>query len=389
MSEWIAQLAGVLPNGRSGEESCVLVTVADVRGSAPREPGARMIVTRSGAYDTIGGGNLEVACVERARDMLTTNDSTDAQLVRYPLGSGFGQCCGGVATILFERVMRSDAAWLPALAAHVRAAEPCVVITVAEGQHGGRKLIAGRRSHSGTLGDARLDAAALDRAVALLADDAAGQRAEAPGLHALAAPESCDSTEAATLAFIETVRPCDLSIVLFGAGHVGRALVKALADVECRVTWIDSRAHEFPATVPANARVVVTDAPEGEVDRARSDAYYLVMTHSHALDFELCERVLRRRDFAYLGLIGSAPKRARFLKNLKLEGVADAELARLTCPIGVSGITSKRPAAIALSAAAQIMQVYASKGREASVAARQRNGGQTVGVGIRRRVKRG
>ncbi|MGB8437370.1 MAG: xanthine dehydrogenase accessory protein XdhC, partial [Burkholderiales bacterium] len=222
-----------------------------------------------------------------------------------------------------------------------------------------------------------------------LMDDAGGRGARAPGLQSLASREIGDSTAVATLAFIETLRPCDLEIVLFGAGHVGRALVKALADVDCRVIWVDYRAEEFPAVVPANTRVVVTDAPEREVDRASAGAYFLVMTHSHPLDFELCERALRRGDFAYLGLIGSASKRARFLKNLKLEGVPEAALARLTCPIGVPGIASKRPVAIALSAAAQILQVYESNVHEASIDARRRVSEQVTGVGIRRRAKRG
>lgn len=388
MNDWIARIAAVLPGEEGRGEDCVLVTVADVRGSAPREPGARMVVTRTAAHDTIGGGNLEAACVERARDMLATDSSANAQLVRFPLGAGFGQCCGGVATILFEHVTQRSAAWLPALEAHVRAAEPCVVITVAEGRHGGAKLVAGRRTHSGTLGDARLDANALAQARALLKDDAQRAGVPGPGLQSLTSRESGDSSAASTLAFIETLRPSDFEIVLFGAGHVGRALVKALADVDCRVTWVDSRAAEFPTVVPANTRVVVTDAPEREVDRASGAAYFLVMTHSHALDFELCERALRRGDFAYLGLIGSAPKRARFLKNLKLEGVPEAALARLTCPIGVPGIASKRPPAIALSAAAQILQVYESKAHEASIDARERIAGRDTGAGVRRRAKR-
>jgi xanthine dehydrogenase accessory factor len=368
MSGWIDRLAALASDG----EDCVLVTVAAVRGSAPREPGARMIVTRAEATDTIGGGNLEAACVERAREMLARDESA-AQLVRYPLGPGFGQCCGGVATMLFERVAQDRATWLPAIEEHVRTAEPGVVVTVAEGHCRGAKLVIGRLTHSGSLGDAALDAAALHQGRALLAGR---EGVWGPRLQALDASD--------TVAFIEPLRPTDLEVVLFGAGHVGRALAKALADVDCRVTWVDSRAGEFPPEVPANARVVVTDVPEREVDRAPAGAYFLVMTHSHPLDFELCERVLRRTDFAYLGLIGSAPKRARFLKCLKLEGVPDAALARLTCPIGVPGISSKRPAAIALSAAAHILQVH-----ESSMAARQRGAGRETGVEIRRRAKRG
>jgi len=371
MSGWVEQLAETTGRG----EDCVLIAVADVRGSAPREPGARMIVTRTSAFDTIGGGNLEAACVARAREMLASDDSETVQLVRFPLGPGFGQCCGGVATILFERVARNRAAWLPAVVAHVQAADPAVIVTAAEGRCGGAKLVIGRYAHSGTLGDASLDATALARARALLAGE---ERDWPPRLQAL------DAFAASTVAFIEPLRPCDLEIVLFGAGHVGRALVRALADVDCRVTWIDSRAEEFPRAAPPNTRIVVTDAPELEVDRAPTGAYFLVMTHSHPLDFELCERALRRADIGYLGLIGSEPKRARFLKSLALEGIPEGSLARLTCPIGVPGIASKRPAAIALSVAAQIMQIH-----ESSRAVRDHTVAQSAGTGARRRAQRG
>lgn len=374
MNAWIERLAHIAERG----ETCVVVTVADVRGSAPREPGARMIVTRATATDTIGGGNLEAACVERAREMLATGDSATVQLVRYPLGPGFGQCCGGVATILFEHVVPDRAAWFPAVRAHARSAAAGVIITAAEGRCGGAKLVVGRHNHSGTLGAAALDAVALARARALLAGETDEGGEWHPRLQALDAPD------ASTVAFIEPLRPCDLAIVLFGAGHVGRALVKTLADVDCRVTWVDSRAGEFPPVVPANTLVVITDAPELEVDRASPGAYFLVMTHSHPLDFELCERALRRPDVGYLGLIGSAPKRARFLRSLALEGIPEASLARLTCPIGVPGIASKQPAAIALSVAAQIMQVH-----ESSIAERARGAGQSTGTGVRRRAKRG
>lgn len=342
MSGWI-DIAGEL--ARRGEDF-VMVTVAAVRGSAPRESGARMIVTRTAAIDTIGGGNLEAACVERARALLAGTASVPAQLVRFPLGPGFGQCCGGVATILFERVTSDQSAWVAALVAHARAGEPCVVVSGAEGFRAGAKLVVARDDWMATLGDPDLDALAIAQARQIL-----GSGRGEPRLHAIDAADKC------AVMLVEPVWPADMTVVLFGAGHVGRALVNVLADVDCRVTWVDPRAHEFPATLPANTRKVVAHAPELEVDRAPAGAYFLLMTHSHPLDFELCERILRRGDFAYLGLIGSVPKRNRFMKYLRREGVPDAALARLTCPIGVAGITGKRPATIALAVAAQLLQV--------------------------------
>lgn len=310
-------------------EDCVLVTVAAVRGSAPREPGAKMVVTREHVVETIGGGNLEYAAIERAREMLAAAGARATELVRYPLGPGLRQCCGGVATLLYERIDASTAA---------RLAEPALVITGAEGACRGRKIIVSETGREGSLGQSALD----DEALALARD------VHEPQLRAIGS---------GNLVLIEPLRACDFHVVLFGAGHVGRALVAVLAGLDCRVIWVDPRPEQFPAEVPGNVRVVATAAPEEEVDRAPPGAFFLVMTHSHALDFELCERVLKRGEFRYLGLIGSLPKRNRFLKYLKLEGVSEAALARLTCPIGVPGIAGKQPAAIAIAVAAELLQV--------------------------------
>jgi xanthine dehydrogenase accessory factor len=363
MSAWIEAAAELVARG----EDFVTVTVAAVRGSAPREPGARMIVTRATTLDTIGGGNLEAACVARARELLAADAAAPPRLVRYPLGPGFGQCCGGAATLLFERVAAHEfervaaheAAWISALREHARAGEPCVLVSGAEGCGVGAKLVVARDACMGTLGDADLDARMLVSARALLAAEDAG----APRLLALDAPAR------SAVVFVEPIRPSAMQIVLFGAGHVGRALVSVLAGVDCRVTWVDSRAGEFPPGVPPNTRIVVAEAPELEVDRASAGAYFLVMTHSHPLDFELCERILARGDFAYLGLIGSVPKRNRFAKYLRREGVPDAALARLTCPIGVAGIAGKRPATIAVAVAAQLLQLREAAERAARPAA--------------------
>ncbi len=357
-------------------EDCVLVTVAAVRGSAPREPGAKMVVTREHIAETIGGGNLELAAIERARELLDARSAPGAQLVRYPLGPGFRQCCGGVATLLFERIEANEASWVARLADVERAGRPGVVITGAEGRCGGRKLIVSATGCEGTLGDTGLDEGALGFARRLLAGEL--ENAE-PQLQAIGSPGS------GNLVLIELARPCNFDIVLFGAGHVGRALVSVLANVDCRVTWVDPRPEQFPSEVPGNVRVIATAAPEEEVDRVPSGAFFLVMTHSHALDFELCERVLKRGDFRYLGLIGSAPKRNRFLKYLKIEGVSEPALARLTCPIGVPGIVGKQPSAIAIAVAAELLQVRDAAFAAAAAAPAQAAPGNAQRAGARTR----
>jgi xanthine dehydrogenase accessory factor len=153
---------------------------------------------------------------------------------------------------------------------------------------------------------------------------------------------------------------------LFGAGHVGRALVTALAPLPCRVRWIDHRPELFREPAPAGVEAVLTDHPLDRVAEARVDGYFLVMTPSHDVDCDICEAVLRRGDFAFLGLIGSATKRARFEKRWRAKGMAEARIRRLVCPIGLPGIGGKEPAVIAASTAAQLLQAFAARTERAT-----------------------
>ena len=146
-------------------------------------------------------------------------------------------------------------------------------------------------------------------------------------------------------------------MLLFGAGHTGRALAPLLAGLPFQVTWVDERPTEFPDELPAGVRVRPVAEPQAEVDQAPPGALYLVMTHSHQRDLELCARVMSRGDFAYLGLIGSATKRARFEHRFRESGLDDAVIDRLTCPIGIAGISGKEPAEIAVSVAVQLLRI--------------------------------
>jgi xanthine dehydrogenase accessory factor len=145
---------------------------------------------------------------------------------------------------------------------------------------------------------------------------------------------------------------------LYGAGHVGRAIVRLLSAIPCQVQWIDERESEFPvdAPLPAHIERVCVEPVEAEVDVATPGAFYLVLTHRHDLDMRIAEAILRRGDFGYLGLIGSQTKRARFLHRYEQRGIAAESLARMTCPIGVPGITGKEPDVIAVAVVAQLLQ---------------------------------
>ena len=278
--------------------------------------------------------------------------------------------------------------WLETLRTLRDAGDAAVVVTVASTRgsvprEAGTKMIVTAGAVHGTIGGGHLEykaiAIARDR---LAARDALGALRRFPlgaslgqccgGVVELLFETVSDDSAWKDLladARVRAARASDFTIVLFGAGHVGRALVPMLAGLPCRVTWVDERADAFPRELPANVVSVCTDVPEDEVDAAPAGAYFLVMTHSHALDETLAEAILRRGDHAYFGLIGSATKRRAFERRLARRGMPVARFATMTCPIGVAGIPGKEPAAIAIAVAAEMLQVRARAGAARRVGA--------------------
>lgn len=147
-------------------------------------------------------------------------------------------------------------------------------------------------------------------------------------------------------------------LLLFGAGHVGRALVMALAPLPFAIDWTDPRESAFPPLAPANTTMIRTDDPAAQITAAPAGAFVLIMTHDHALDFTLVAAALKRPDFPFIGLIGSATKRARFEKRLRLLGL---DTARLVCPIGLPEIVGKEPAIIAAGVTAQLLALRSAQ----------------------------
>lgn len=349
LNDWLSVLSELGEHGQDG----VLITVAETRGSTPRETGTKMLVTPAAVVGTIGGGNLEYKAIEFARERLCCDavETNRCELRRFPLGPALGQCCGGVAILHFEYLTRPLPAWIAQLAELRSKREAAVVVGLAEGIAGAEKLVVSEHFLWGGLDEPALEEAAAQTARSLLA-----KREDVR----LARPGDADRGEGEDpLLLFEPHLPIDFHIMLFGAGHVGRALVRILGDLPCVVTWIDSREDQFPRDLPANVTVSVREAPDLEVAAAPRGSYFLIMTHSHPLDQNICERVLRRDDFHYCGLIGSQSKRRKFEKRLTASGVEPASLAKLTCPIGVEGIGGKQPAEIAVAVAAQLLQVQA------------------------------
>jgi xanthine dehydrogenase accessory factor len=250
--DWLTALQSLRARG----EPCVLVTLAAVAGSTPREHGSKMVVTRDAITGSIGGGHLEHRATEHARQMLVAAANAP-RLETFNLGPHLGQCCGGKVSVLFE-----------------------------------------------------------------------------------------------------PFAPADFTIAVFGAGHVGKALVGVLSGLPARILWIDSRAEQFPPEIPPGIERIVAAIAEDEVKDLPAGTFALIMTHSHDLDLTLCEKLLRRGDCRYVGLIGSATKWKRFEARLLHKGFAPEQVAAIRCPIGIDGIAGKHPREIAIAVAAELLLLH-------------------------------
>jgi len=246
----------------------IVVEVAALRGSAPREVGARMLVSSRDCAGSVGGGHLEWQALQTARAAL--GGEALPEEVRFALGPRLGQCCGGEVRLRFSVLSAQTIATWPE------------------------------------------------------------QRAE-------------------------------FALQLHGAGHVGQAVIHLLAQLPCRVQWVDERDDAFPQTaLPQHMERIATESAVAEVARAAPNSFFLVMTHRHDLDLELCEAILRRADFGFFGLIGSKTKRERFRLRLAQKGFSAQQIDQMHCPIGLAGIVGKQPAVIAVAVVAQLLQQVGS-----------------------------
>jgi len=319
MIDWLRELADL---GRRGEPA-VLVTVAGVRGSAPREAGAKMLVTRRESRGTIGGGELEYQCLKIAAERLR-DGTPDGFLRRFPLGSNCGQCCGGVVDVLFEPL--AGIGCLDDIIAAWTARRDDLLVTTLDADGRPQKAVVERGS----------------RPHALPAGSTAG-RVDTPG-------------RGEDFLLAEALAGAELAVAVFGAGHVGSALVQTLAGLPSSIRWIDGRRDIFPDGLPGNVQRITAAEPWRESAALPPGCYAFVMSHSHALDLEITAALLARSDLAYVGLIGSTTKRRRFERRLADRGLPVAAIARLHCPIGLRGIPGKTPQEIAIAAAAELLE---------------------------------
>jgi xanthine dehydrogenase accessory factor len=248
--------------------------------------------------------------------------------------------------------------WLDTLRRLEAEGTPSVLVTLVSARgstprEAGCKMVVTADDLHGTIGGGNLEFQSVRAARALLVAD--------PGTPVVrdfplgpALGQCCGGH--ATVLF-EMLRPVHWRVALFGAGHVGRELVRLLGRMTCRVSWIDSRPDAFPVDLPANVATDTPDDPVQKIAALAQGTMVLVMTHDHQLDYEIVSAALNRADLGFIGLIGSETKRARFASRLTRSGMGAEAIARLVCPIGISGVGGKLPAEIAIAVAAQMLQM--------------------------------
>ena len=280
------------------------VVIADHEGSSPRETGAAMLVWASGQSGTIGGGALEWQAVRDARERLAIGHGRALQ--RVALGPTLGQCCGGAVTLLTEVY---DANTVARLSADVIAR------------------------------------ATDDRDMPLVVKRLLSK---ARGMGTSPQPQLLQGW------FVEPVAAAQRHLWVWGAGHVGRAVLAVMAPLpDLAITWVDTALDRFPENIPANARVLPVPNPVDAISLAPANAEHLILTYSHALDLDLCHNLLMH-GFIRAGLIGSKTKWARFRSRLAALGHPAESITRITCPIGDPTL-GKHPQAIAIGVAAAFL----------------------------------
>lgn len=275
------------------KKPAIVITLVAISGSAPREAGAKMLVWNGAQAGTIGGGELEFRLSKLAKEMLELS-TVQPVLQDFPLGPLLGQCCGGFVTAMLEPLKEH------CFGDEKMSAQTCL-------QSGEKKLI--------TVND--------DNAEIIIC---ANQKY-----------------------VIEPPRHKPTSIYLFGAGHIGSAVAKILLDMDVDLHWIDNR--------PEMADLVqVCEDPIQQAKQAPDNALFVIVTHSHDLDYKLCRCILAKSQIRFCGLIGSDTKKARFIQRLQKDGISEKQIGQLTCPVGLDGIGGKHPTEIAVAIAGQLLQ---------------------------------
>jgi len=363
MNNWLQVLKKTLKL----KTNFVMLTVVETKGSTPCSNGDKIIyVGKKSIYGSIGGGNLEYQALQRAQDLLSQS-GINTCLQKYPLGATLGQCCGGYVKVMFESFTNQNAnlknanSWVNRMSDLIEKQKDFVVATIinpeTEKQPKEKKIIyVGNDSETSKAKD--LNRKILDGAEKLLGSNETTSIVEI----------SRNKGEMVGVCYEKLAFSEIQTVAVFGAGHIAQALMPILINLPITIYWIDDRPLQFEEYSGDVSQInIICDNFSDVVDELPKDSYCLVITYSHQSDFEICEQVISRDSFSYLGMIGSKTKGNRFRKRLIQKGWSNEEVDKLICPIGAKQKFFKSPSAIAVSIAMDLLNFLEKRKQMASL----------------------
>ena len=340
---------------------CVLLTVIETKGSTPCSVGDKIIFSNKQlTFGSIGGGNLEFQALTLAKDLLN-KDTNATHLEKYPLGATLGQCCGGYVKVMFESFVNSSPqlkkknSWLETVSDLIEKQQDFVVATIIDNQtdkrNSGKKFVYTANSDKSPSSNdltSKISAGAYN----LLSTNNSPTIAQYQ-----------NSSESLIEVCYEKVNNTELqSVAIFGAGHISRALMPILTKLPIRIYWIDDRAEQFEQYQgdTSQINIICDDFISGLADLPE-ETYCLVITYSHKMDFDICEKIISRNSFTYLGMIGSRIKGNKFRDRLLKKGYPKETVDKFICPIGAKQKFLKSPTAIAVTIAMDLLNFLEDK----------------------------
>ncbi len=358
MNSWLKPIktALALNNG------FVLITIIATKGSTPCSNGDKIVYTSNEAvFGSIGGGNLEFKALSFAKEMLNLKNNSN-QLIKYPLGATLGQCCGGYVKVMFESFLRPNSSlkdkdsWIEKASKLLNSSEDFVLATSIDNDKNARldkhKFLFTQKSFYSSSGDKKLSQFVESHASKLL------QASQSPTI-----VEFMDDEGLKSDICLEKVASSELlPVAIFGAGHISRALMPILINLPVKLFWIDDRQDQFDKYLGETSQIkIICDDLVASVSDLPDNIYCLVITYSHKIDFEICEKMIIQNNFSYLGMIGSSIKGKKFRDRFIQKSYSEEVVNKFTCPIGEKQKFLKSPTAIAVTIAMDLINFIENK----------------------------
>ena len=360
MNSWLkpVKTASALNNG------FVLLTIISTKGSTPCSNGDKIVFSGAeSVFGSIGGGNLEFKALSFAEELLSLN-SNGTYLKKYPLGASLGQCCGGYVNVMFESFIQSDAtnSWIETVSNLLQDNEDFIVATIVDSnseiEFSSKKFVYLDGNLSPNIDDKKITSLITKSAkdLLLLSDSPTIVQFE-------------NQSGALTEVCFEKVLTSEVQpVVIFGAGHISRALMPILINLPIKIYWVDDRAEQFDKYQGDTSQIdIICDDFVQSIPDLPDSSYCLVITYSHQIDFEICEKMITQNNFSYLGMIGSEIKGKKFRDRFHQKNFSEEVINKFICPIGDKQKFLKSPAAIAVTIAMDLINFIEHKRHPESV----------------------